>query len=329
MISSIGFIPNKSDILELNEFIPNEDVKKQLDYLQIPIFPKESEDQIEMAGERFPEVKSTDKILFCTSNTEEMSSVAFYGYDDTEMYLHHDFVVFSTILDSCYIKDTLVAVATFEPDIMVYDFMIDFPILPQYLLTGHTEMVTGIKNKFERLMSCSEDKTIIEWDINELRLRNQKSYDIAIERFDYEGNNLVFGAKDYLNINNESISLQYELEQLKIKDNFVYVSDCEGNMNIYDVRSPNNVMINQKLHESALVDFSLAKDWIVTAATDSLVKLWKIEDSKLVCKNEIPSDQNPSVSSLGFNGFCDFNEVFAGDENDAVFPIKLEELLQL
>lgn len=328
MINTIGFLPNSIEIKQLNEFVPNEEVKKHLEYLQIPVLPREDAESSEKSSEEKPAIKSTDSILFCTANTEEISTVAFYGYDDTEMFLHHDLFVFSTIIDSCFIKDTLVGVATFEPDIMVYDSMVDFPVLPQHLLVGHTGSVTGIKNKFEKLMSCSEDKTIIEWDTSEMRLKSQKNYDVSIEKFDFEGNNMVLGSQKYLNINNENISLEYDLEQLRVKDNFVFVSDCEGYIQVYDIRMPGKSMILQKLHSSALVDFCLAKDWIVTTSQDCTIKLWKIKESTLNCKSEVSVNPGSLVISLAYNEFDCLDEVFAGDENDNVFPIKLEEITQ-
>ncbi|ELA41417.1 uncharacterized protein VICG_01522 [Vittaforma corneae ATCC 50505] len=327
MINTIGFLPNSTEIRQLNEFVPNESVKEHLEYLQIPILPRKDVDSSDKLSEERPVIKSTDSILFCTSNTEEISTVAFYGYDDTEIFVHHDMFVFSTIIDSCFIKNTLIGVATFEPAIMIYDFMVDFPVLPQYLLIGHTGPVTGIKNKFEKLMSCSEDKMIIEWDINEMRLRSQKNHDVSIERFDFEGNNLVFGSQKYLNINNENISLDYDIEQLKIRDNLVFVSDCEGYIQIYDVRMPGKAMISQRLHESALVDFCLAKDWIVTTSQDCTVKSWKTKELALRYISEI-NTPGSQVLSLGYNEYNNLDEVFAGDENDNVFPIKLEENAQ-
>lgn len=325
MINTIGFLPNCSEVGELTRFVPDEAVKSQLEYLQIPIITPDPTDEEAAEPEPRQPIKCTDSIVFCTSNTEEMSSVAFYGYDETEMFFHHDLFVFSTILDSCHVSSTHVAVATFEPSIMVYDFMVEFPVLPQHLLVGHTGAVTGIKNKFEKLMSCSEDKTIVEWDQNEMRLRTQKNYELPIERFDFEGNSLVLGANTYLNINNENIPLDYKIEQLQLRDNFVYVSDEEGRLLVYDVRMPAKALIEQKVHDQAVIDFCLAKDWIVTTALDKTVKMWKIEDSLLRCKSDIAVEQGAAVLSLGFNPFNSFDEVFAGDEKDGLYPIKLGE----
>ncbi|KAM0679698.1 rRNA-processing protein [Glugoides intestinalis] len=328
MISTIGFLSNTTETKALQKFIPDENIKKRLDYFQLPLISDKGErdDYISSDSEELPEIKTTDNILFCTPNSEEISNVAFYGYDDTEMFFHHDLLVFNTIIDSCRLISTnrYVAVATFEPDIMIYDFGIELPLLPQILLIGHEDAVTGIKNKEEKLMSCSQDKTTIEWDINELRIKERTAHDIEIERFDFEGNSLVFGAKTHLNINNESISLENELEQLRIKDNIVYVSDSEGKFTFYDIRNTSKAIFSDKIHEKPILDFCFAKDWIVTTSFDNKVKLWKNGQSGIELKATL--EQNSTIFSLGYNEFDTEDEVFAGNAENHVFPIKLEEL---
>lgn len=320
MISSIGFLPNTQEIRELKDFEVNENVKSKLEYLSIPILPNEPSDD----SEEMPVIKSTDNVLFCTPNTEEISNVAFYGYDDTEIYFHHDLFVFSTILDSCYVRDSFVAVATFEPDIFIYDFMLKFPVLPQLLLEGHEGPVTGIKNKEGKLVSCSDDKTVIEWDLNMLTVKDRKNVQVSIEKFDFESNSLVFGAKNFLNINDENISLDHNIEQLKIKDNFVYLSDCDGNLMIFDVRAPAKAMVSKKIHDDAVLDICLVNNLIVTSSVDKHVKVWELEGD-LVCKNDMV--QESVVYALGYNEFNTVNEVFAGNEEDFVYPILLEETI--
>lgn len=330
MINTIGFLQNNTELKELKEFTPDENIKKHLDYLQIPIIPKSDfkDDDVCSEDEERPILQSTDNILFCTPNTEEISNVAFYGYDDTTIFFHHDLLVFSTIIDSCSIENDsrYVAVATFEPDVMIYDFSINLPLLPQALLIGHTGPVTGIKNKYGKLVTSSEDKTIITWDSNKLQIKEQTKCDVVIERFDFENKSFVFGANTYLNINNENIPLDYAMEQLRIKEDMVYVTDSEGNISIFDVRKPAKALFTQKIHDGAVVDMCLAKDWTVTTSLDKKIKLWKLENNEFVCKSVL--EQEHTVFALGYNDKDDFEEVFAGNEDDFVFPIRLCETVK-
>lgn len=322
MISSIGFIPNNQEINSLVEFSPDEFVKQKLDYLQIPYIPK-SEDKDENFTtleevENFPVIKNTDKILFATSNTENISNVAFYGYDQDELFFHHDIFVFSTILDGCYLTGTSVALATFEPNIFIYDFMVDLPVLPQALLIGHTDVVTGLKNKEGRMISSSEDKTMIEWDISKLVPKKTIDCQVGIQRFDFEDSNFVFGSDTYININDENISLDFELEQLKINKNTVYVTDSNGNIILFDIRNPSKPLYSEKIHEGEIFDVCIADDWIVTTSSDNVIKLLKYDEGQLKCKRII--EKESTVYALGFDG----EDVFCGDEEDYVFAVKLE-----
>src|SRR5690606_35093635 len=110
----------------------------------------------------------------------------------------------------CKISENLVALGTFEPDIFIYDAFTEFPVLPKELLIGHKELVTTIKNQENRFMSGSEDQSIIEWDLNKNSIKEQLFYDFPIDSFDFSGSNLAYGAKNILNVNNNTISLENE-----------------------------------------------------------------------------------------------------------------------
>jgi len=323
MISSIGFIPNTSDIKELKAFVPDETIQKKLSYLQIPILnPEEPADSdIVDEGNNAEDknyIKETDSIVFSTPNTEEMSYCSIYGYDEEEMFFHHDFFVFSTILDSTYLGNNLIALATFEPDVLVYDFLTKFPVLPQHLLCGHESFVTSIKNKENKIVSSSDDKSIIEWDLNTFGIKSQNFYDVSIERFDFEGKSLAFAQKNYLCINNENFSLDYDIEQLKIRGDKVYATDAQGYVSIYDMRNLEKKLFSKKIHDAAAVDILILEECIVTSSLDGTVKFWDtnfdIKDTK---------EQESPIYCLGYNPYSSYNEIFGGSENDQVIPIKL------
>lgn len=318
MISSIGFIPNNPNSNTLKDFIPDEEIKQKLAYLQIPLVtpgePNEDEDTEEMN-----EIKQTDNIIYSTPNTEELSHVAFYGYDENEMFFHHDIFVFSTIIDSAYLGNNLVACATFEADILVYDCFTKFPVLPQKLLCGHESFVTAIKNKEDRVMSASDDKSIIEWDINSLSIKSQTFYDVSIEKFDFQGSNFAFAQQKYLYINNENISVDYDIEKLRIEGNNVFLTDCEGYVTIYDIRNLGTKLFNKKIHDQSVPDFLVLDEWIVTTSLDNKIKLWDLDFN---LKNTI--EQPSTVFCLGKDPYAKYDEIFGGNEEDDLIPIKLE-----
>ena len=107
-----------------------------------------------------------------------------------------------------------------------------------------------------------------------------------------------------------------------MKGNNVFVGDCEGNLQVFDLRKPSKPMMTKKIHESAVLDICLAGDWIVSTSLDNHIKLWKLE-SDLVCKAD--SVQQSTAFCLGYNEFDNLNEVFAGNEEDFVYPVSLQE----
>lgn len=312
MISSIGFIQNNIDRQKLTKFIPDKKIKERLEYLDIPVVETESNDDRSLSTESDEKILASDSIVFGTPNTETISTLAFYVYNEDSIFCHHDLYVFSTIFDSSHIGNGLVALATFEPDVFVYDAFTNFPILPQKLLIGHEKSVTGIKNENGRLMTSSEDKTIIEWDLEKLDIKNRCSYDIPIDRFDFEENNLAFAVNDYLNINNESISVSGIIENIKINKKHVYVLSSDGNAIIYDMRNLSGPLFQKKIHEDAAIDIAFSNDRIVTCSMDHTVKVW----SNPLEWNLIASyEKKSAVYSLGFdhNG-----RLFVGDDNDEI-----------
>lgn len=323
MISSMGFIPNNSEITKLTKFIPDEDVKNSLEYMKIPFIEEEGEIQIDEI------IKPTDEILFCTPNTEEISNLAFYGYDEKEIYFHHDLFVFSTILDSVYLGNNKVALATFEPDIFVYDAFTNFPILPQILLKGHEETVTGIKNK-NTLLSCSQDKTVIEWDLETMKYKNIMHFEFGISKFDFEGKSLVLGTENYLNFTNsevkggsENFSLDFELEQVKIYGHLVYVSDSNGGMNIFDLRNTRNRLIYKAdAHSDAILDFVVMDGHIVTTSLDKSIKIWDL-GLNYIREEKVDSPVYCFGVNLTAKSEGSMNEIFCGNEDDVVFPMRI------
>lgn len=317
MISSIGFIQNNTEREKLSKFIPDKKIRERLEYLEIPVVEKESQEDENFSADSDEKILATDSIVFGTPNTESISTLAFYVYNEDTMFCHHDLYVFSTIFSSTHIGNGLVALATFEPDVFVYDAFTNFPILPQRLLIGHEKAVTGIKQDNGRLMTSSEDKTIIEWDLEKLDVKNKCSYDIPIDRFDFEENNLVFAVNDYLNINNESISISGIVENVKINKGNVYVLDSDGNAIIYDMRNLSAPVFQKKIHDDAAIDIAFNSSRIVTCSMDHTVKVWS---NPLEWNLNASYEKKSIVYSLGFdhNG-----RLFAGDDNDEITSLSI------
>lgn len=322
MISSIGFIPNSTEITKLKKFVPDEQIKSRLSNISIPlVFDVLDEEDTE-------NITSLDEILFSTPNREEVSYLAFYGYNDNEMFFHHDVIVLSTVLDSAYIGNSLVALATFEPDIFIYDSFTNMSVFPQQLLIGHEEPVTCLVMK-DKLVSSSEDKSVIHWDLETLSICDRYKFEVSVHKFDYSSKVLAIGVENYLNVTSfenilqgENIALDYEIEGLQIINDNIYVTDCEGYMNIYDIRNLSQKIKSHKIHEDVVLDFYVTENRIITSSLDKSVKIWN--DSFELQREEVHTSP---VYSLAMNPYLKnkelVNEIFCGNEEDNVYPMKI------
>lgn len=318
MISSIGFIENSKE-RSLSKFTPNESVRKRLDYLQIPIISDGLPSSVEEP------IVPSDEVLFVTPNTEETSNLAFYGYNTTEMFFHHDLFVFSTVLGSCSLGDGGVAVATFEPDIFVYDPWIDFPLLPQSLLVGHSDAVTAVKNK-DRMMSISEDTSFIEWDISTLSAKSTRSLGIPLHTFDFDQSVLAAASSNnYVVAFSEDIiktgSLEESIETVVLTNSQLLVSDSCGFVSVFDLRSLDTKLLHKQLHDGSVLDMIVVGSKVITTGMDKFVRIWDLNWNLLKEENV-----KSVVYCLGYNTLAKakMNEVFCGDEENEVYPISLE-----
>ncbi|KAI5170259.1 hypothetical protein PAEPH01_1282 [Pancytospora epiphaga] len=332
MISSVGFIPNNERRTSLKKFKPDQEIKNKLEYLQIPLVDDcLKEDDVDSESDET--IEADDSIIFSTPNTEEISTLSFHVYNKEEFFLHHDLIVFSAILDSTYIGNGLVALATCEPHVLIYDAFTRFPILPQQLLCGHTSMVTGIKQRDGRLLTCSEDGRIIEWDLekmcpkedlNELKVAvgSNCGNNNGIERFDFEGSNIAFGNETYLKINREILPMAAGIEKIRFNNEKAYILDASGAVTVYDPRDLSRPYQTQKLHSDSIFDISFYGKQIATGSMDGTVKIW--EDGDYLAETHSFEKGYP-IYSLAFdeNGrlFCG-----SGQDSEALSEITIASL---
>jgi len=318
MISSVGLIHSIAPRRKLDKFIPDREIGQKLKYMNIPLVMGDSgtaEDGSDI--EDCHEILEGDRLLFATVNTEEMSSLSFYVYNTEDLFLHHDVYVFSTILDSALVSDRMVALATCEPDILVYDAYTTFPILPQRLFTGHTDMVTGVKIHNGRFLSSSDDRSVIEWDLATGGIKMQRDHGFPIEKFDFNELHICVGGKNDVKINEDNIVLDAELENIKfIGENEVCILDTVGKVHVYDVRRTDKPVCTVQGHEGSAVAVDVYNDRLVTGGFDRKVKVWNRIGMGL---EETHDKKSPVLAvSVDTDG-----RIFCGEENDSISYIKI------
>ena len=318
MITALGFVENKGGCSKLKKFVPDPEIKKTLEYLSIPLVDEVTEPHdTENEESEFEEISPEDKIVWATPNTEIASSLVFHLYDHGTLSAHHDTFVFSVILDAATVNENFVATATYEPHIFLYDAFTAFPILPQQLLRGHMGPVTGVMCHDGRLMSCSEDRMIIEWDLERGVPKETTDSGMPLERFDFSGSSLIYGATTSVVINNESFFITADVERVKLRGNMAYVLDAAGGVTLYDTRNLSSVVLYKKLHDDGVMDIDFYGDSIATCSVDKTVRTW---DGQFQETGRF-SKSCPVLRIL----YGDQGELFCGDEHDSVSTIVFEK----
>lgn len=88
---------------------------------------------------------------------------------NSDIYVHHDYVLDAFPLSLAWLPPHLGAVGTFDPRIEVWDLNLVNCMDPVTVLEGHTDAVIGLSahpTNQQLLASCSADKSIKLWDIN-------------------------------------------------------------------------------------------------------------------------------------------------------------------
>ncbi|KAI5151856.1 hypothetical protein ENBRE01_2437 [Enteropsectra breve] len=334
MITSLGLIKNEKEFKNLKKFTADPEVKKRLEYLQIPLVD-EDDDNIDGNNDDSNDDDSSnddlddfDKLLFYTPNAEEISSLGFYAMNEHEMFIHHDNYVFSTILDGTHLGAGKVALATFEPDIFIYDAFTEFQVLPERLLVGHTAPVTGVKMHDGTFRSCSEDGTVREWDLELMAEKNSSSHGFPIDRFDFAGKSQAVGAENNVIINGENIVINSSVENIKFNgENHCFVLDGAGHLHLYDTRNMERALFHRKIHEEGLLDAVFMDNKMATSGFDKKVKIWNLES--IVGNKKDGEAASYEKQSAVFSMAVDENgHIYCGQENDEVSVIRVAEDLK-
>ncbi|AFN82732.1 WD40 domain-containing protein [Encephalitozoon romaleae SJ-2008] len=325
MISSIGFLPSGISIEKLKKFVVDEDIHQSLNYLNIPVVDKEKvpfDDDIDESEE----IMENDIVVFCTPNEDDVSFLQFYvqNRECTNMFLHHDTYVFSTICDSEYLTiggEMYVALATFEKDIMVFDPFMRNPILPQVLLKGHEEAVLSIESRDGILFSGSLDSTIIEWDTEKALAKNRIQTMGPVNRIGILDSSVVYSVENSLYCLDEEIKFEGEVERIRIRENAMLVSNTTGTLRCYDLRKMTEVIIEKRIHEDSITGLDTLGDNVYTGSLDGTIKVVSLDTFGIVGSKDV--DEKVFSLRAHEDGFY----VYGGEKNELVLNY-IDEPLQ-
>lgn len=318
MINSIGLLPAGISIKNLKNFVLNEEVARSLEYLNIPLVDSKEthcDDDIEESEEIVPE----DIIIFCTPNESDVGLLQFHiqNYECTNMFLHHDTYVFSTITDSIHIGDNgspYVAVSTFENDIMVFDPLVRNPIMPQFLLKGHQDSVLCLEYD-GTLFSGSSDSTIAEWDTERMEEKNRKPAAGPVTRISTFKSSMIYSVGTHLYCFDKRIDFLGDVERIKIMEDAMLVSDATGILRHYDLRNVSHQVNEAKVHEDSITGLDVFRNDIYTASLDG--KIGVLDLHSLTTKSFQNTNEKLFSLKVHSSGFY----VYGGEENELKLKI--------
>lgn len=286
MISSIGFLPSGISAERLKTFVADEDIRKSLDYLNIPIVDKSSvfcDDDVDESEE----IVENDIVVFCTPNEDDVSFLQFHvqNRECTNMFLHHDTYVFSTVADSAQVTIggmPYVALGTFEKDIMVFDPLVRNPMIPQALLRGHEDAVLSVEWSNGVLFSGSVDSTVIEWDVERREPRSRVEVAGPVGKICVLGSSVIYSVETTLHCLGKELKFEGDVERIKIRENTMLVSDSVGNLRVYDLRNGCEAVVDKRIHEDSITGFGICGGDVYTGSLDGSIKIVKIETLDVV-----------------------------------------------
>ncbi|WUR02419.1 WD40 repeat domain-containing protein [Vairimorpha necatrix] len=323
MINTINHIPAQISIDKLNKYEKNEEIIQQLSHLEIPFL----DEPIMELENNDTFICESDLVLFSTSNNLEESFLQFHIYDKEhdDFIINHDIFLFSSINDSEYIYKNnkhYIALATCEKDIMLYDSLVFNPLTPQLLLKGHDDSVLAVKFFNNALYSGSDDKKILEWDLETLRIKESFTTNLNVEKIANAGNMIFYGEKN--TIANLSTGTNFfidgNLENMVGHENFLYLTTSSGSFYTYDSRNTCKPFFEHKYSEEPLTGLHFLNDKIGMCSKKG--EIWVLDSKDFEIKN------TENIKSTLFSiKLHESNVIFYGDEGDSLQMKKMRNVI--
>ncbi|EPR78417.1 WD40 domain-containing protein [Spraguea lophii 42_110] len=288
MITNIEFLEEGIECKKLEKYILTEEDKKLFPGYTFKNLDEEPmEDSEDDENERIYK----EDILFSTIvNLEEASYIDIIAgnRESTEYFIHHEIQLSDLIYDSVYLKKEkqYIGVATSSPDVEIYDALLFNPLVPQIKLLGHEDEVNTITYDGTDIMTGSNDKTIIQWDLE--KKKPKEKYEMGVEVNYLESNENILGGilgnnEIFLRNGNDTLKTKFESEPQKLKfyNDKLLASDEDGFFYVYDLRMFDSPLIKKGLHRKCITAFDVANQCLITASTDESLKLWNYETLEL------------------------------------------------
>ncbi|KAF9761865.1 hypothetical protein NGRA_2368 [Nosema granulosis] len=327
MINCIGFLPKGIDIEKLKDYKPDQEILKKLEYLDLPIIENKEEPSEESENNDF--VVESDLVVFSTPNNSELSYLQFHVFDKEldDFVIHHDIYVFSSINDTEYINinnQHCVALGTFENYVMLYDALVKNPMTPQVLLEGHSGAVMAVTtdNSNYSLFSGSEDRSVIEWDLEKLCVKNKAEYCQVVEKLCVSEDILIFGNQQsiYLPSSGEEYKVEGTVENCMIEGNNIYIGDSSGVLTVLDIRNMKKSKTIKKVSEDPLTGLDVLRGYVSVSSLGGDLFIFDSSSFETKFSHNVKSE-------LYSVKLSEENVLFFGDASDTLHIKRIEEYI--
>lgn len=326
MINCIGFLPKGINIERLKKFEKDEAILEKLSHLDLPIIENEEPSTEEFQEEEF--VVESDLLVYSTPNSTELSYLQFHVYDqeNDDFVIHHDIYVFSTINDTEYIglnDNHYVALGTFENHIMLYDALTKNPMTPQILLEGHSGPVMALSRDENSLFSGSEDRSIMEWDLEKLTVRNKFECNQVVEKLCVSDDVIMFGNSStiYSYRTGEEYQMDGNLENCIVDKENIYITTSSGTLTIFDKRNLKCPKISKKIFDQPLTGLDVVRNYVALSSLEGDIVVLNTSDLEIKYSHKVKNE----IYSIKLS---EENVLFFGDGSDLLNMKRTDEYLE-
>lgn len=271
----------------------------------------DSTEEISESTDSEEEICKTDTIIYAISNTSDLCTIQFHIKNDNDFYIHHDIITIDTITTAAY-KDKKLYTAGFENKINTYNVFDFNPTEPHSSFGEHTDIINKIRLK-KNLFSCSDDKTIKEYDLETEKVVNTTNYDYIVRDFFFYDDTFITLDENSIYGEKKLFTNNAEITCASLKGDFVYFGDSEGYFRKLDI-TKRRIEKEVKISDSSIFSFDMHNDIVYAVSANKLVTLFS--DGSIGNK-----EYDNELSSIAINS--DNYMCVIGDEKDNLSIVEL------
>lgn len=251
MITEIGFLEPGLKITKLNCI-------------------RDSNEEFSDSTDSEEEISETDTIIYAISNSEDLSYIQFYIKNTNNFYIHHDIITTDTITTSFY-HNKKIYTAGFMNTINSYNVFDFNPIAPEDVYEGHEGTINKIRLKKD-IYSCSDDKSIRQFDLVTKKMVNVISFDYEVKNFYFYGDLFITLDENSIYLGDKLFCNENEITFSMLEGDNLHFADSQGSYKVYNILEK-KITREVKICKEDINSFVLFRDIAYFCSDKTLYKL--------------------------------------------------------